>query len=227
MDRKDFENYLTGEKKPPITDEAYLKALFSILNRYYIKPIYSKDELRELFHKCTNKKNFVNATRNLIHYLVDRELIDEDVAVKLLNSDFLKAVQTGVREIYLSDNEIIEGLELIEAKWDEYTVMLYKFLVYTGVRLKPAVEALSNFDESKLELNGNIAIYPMTEYSKGSKRNFIAIMPKEFALTLKKLPKFTISTWRDRLNPKRWKPSVNSRIEPSTCLLYTSPSPRD
>ena len=207
---------MTSEKKPPITDKAYLKALFSILNRYFARPINSKGELIELYHKCTNKKNFVNATRNLIHYLVDRELMDEGVAIKLLNSDFLKAVQTGVREIYLTDKEIVDGLRLIENKWDRHTLMLYRFLIYTGVRLKPAVEALTNFDKSKLELNGSVAVYPMTEYSKGKKKNFIAVMPKEFALTLNQLPNYSITTWRSRLNPKKWKPPIKSRIEPST-----------
>ena len=206
---------MTLEKRPPITDEAYLKSLFNVLDKYYTKPIQSKSELRRIFHKCTNKKNFVSATRNLIHYLVDRDLISEDVAVRLLSSDFLKAVKTGVREIYLTDREISEGLKLIEQKWDAHTVMLYKFIVFTGVRVKPAVEALTNFEERKLEFNGNVAVYPLTESSKGSKRNFIAVMPVEFAKSLYKLPKLKISSWRDRLNTKRWKPRVDSRVDPN------------
>ena len=77
-------------------------------------------------------------------------------------------------------------MRLIEEKWDEDTVMLYKFLVYTGCRLIHAVRALSEFDKRSLETIGNVAVYPMTHTNVGGeKKSFVALMPSEFGEEIK------------------------------------------
>ncbi len=93
--------------------------------------------------------------------------------------------------------------------------MLYKFLVYTELRLEHAVRALETFDVKNLEIIDNVAVYPMSHVIVGEeKRAFVALMPAKFAKKLRPFKqKLATSTWSDRINPRRWKPPVDSRID--------------
>jgi len=169
------------------------------------------DELRNLVYSVEkNWNDFAKASRNYIHYLVSRDKLDEDKADKILKLFQIK--ETKAREVYPEDEDIVKAYELIKQKWDEDTIMLFKFLVFTGVRLKQALEALRNFDKSKLKFEGKVAYYPMASTAKGKKRAFIAVMPAEFAKKLKPI-NLSYSSAQDRLNPRRWKPPVELNID--------------
>ncbi len=214
VDEKDFINYLTIEKKPKITSKEYLNEIIKILDKYLDKPIKSKEDLRKAFYKCTDKERFVRAVRNLIHYLVEREMMNRWIAMDILSSSFLKIPKSGVREVYLTNEEIKQGYYLIKEKWDEDTLILYQWLVFTGLRAKPSILALRNFDKNKIEYHGNVAAYPMVEFSRGTKRSFIAVFPSEFAEKLRSInKKLKYKSWYARLNPRKWRPPVNSRID--------------
>ncbi len=210
IDKEDFWKYLIEERKVSIK---WAKAVVRVLERYVDE--IDLESLRKAFYDCTNKKDFVLAVRDLIHYLVDRRKMDRLTALDILEARFLKPIKSKRREIYLKDSEIVEGLKLIRNKWDTDTVMLYKFLCYTGLRLAHAVRALETFDKRNLEIYGKVAVYPMSHVVIGEeKKAFIALMPAKFAKNLRPL-KHMLKTpsWNDRINPRRWKPPVDSRID--------------
>lgn len=135
--------------------------------------------------------------------------------MELLEAQFLKPIRSKPREVYLKDHEIVEGLRLIEEKWDEDTVMLYRFMVYSGLRLVHVVKALSDFDKRNLEIVDNVAVYPMTHVVVGDeKRAFVGLMPAEFGEDLRPFrERLKYKAWSDRINLRRWKPPVNSRVD--------------
>ena len=118
---------------------------------------------------------FVLAVRDLIHHLRDRKVVDRLWAMEFLEARFLKPIRSKPREVYLKDHEIVEGLRLIEEKWDEDTVMLYRFMVYSGLRLVHVVKALSDFDKSNLEVVDNVAVYPMTHVVVGEEKRVFGV----------------------------------------------------
>ncbi len=157
---------MTEERR---TSEAWAKKHYRILERD-LNTTITEESIRKAYHKTTNKQDFVKAVRVLIHYLKGRKLIPRHLAVELLKMRILKPVKSKVREIYLTDDEIVEGLKLIENKWDEYTVMLYKFLVYTGLRLSHTIRALENIDVREIEFRDKVAVLPMTKYIVGKEK---------------------------------------------------------
>ena len=210
IDLSDFRNYLMTERK---ISEKWTNNIISVLRRFVDR--IDLDSLRESFYNCTDKKTFVCAVRDLIHYLRDRKIIDRNTALDILESDFLRPIRSRSREIYLSDDEIREGLELIREKWRDETEIVYKFLVYTGQRLTHTIRALENFDRRKIEIYDNVGVYPMSDVVIGNeKRSFIALFPSEFSSELRRLSlKLKISSWQSRLAPSRWKPKIDSRID--------------
>ncbi len=194
--------------------KAWANRLYRILERDFNATI-TEESIREAYYKTTNKQDFVKAVRVLIHYLKERKLIPRYLAVELLEMRILKPIKSKVREVYLTDDEIVEGLKLIKNKWDEDTVMLYKFLVYTGLRLSHAVRALESFDRKELEFRGNVAILPMVKYVVGEeKKAYVALMPAHFGEELRPFKvKLKEMSWGSRLNPRKWKPKINSRID--------------
>ncbi len=112
IDKKDFWNYLTQERK---VKDKWARSIMSVLERFV--DTIDLESLRQSFHNCTNKKDFVLAVRDLIHYLVDRKIMDKFIAMDILEAQFLKPIKSKRREIYLKDSEIVEGLRLIREKW--------------------------------------------------------------------------------------------------------------
>ncbi len=194
----------------------WAKTVVRVLEKYVDK--IDLENLRKAFYDCTNKKDFVLAVRDLIHYLVDRRKMDRPTALDILGARFLKPIKSKRREIYFKDSEIVEGLKLIRNKWDDDTVMLYKFLCYTGLRLTHAVRTLETFDKHNLELYSKVAVYPMSHVViREEKKAFVSLMPAKFAKKLRPLKyKLRISPWSDRINPRRWKLPVDSRIDANT-----------
>jgi len=153
----DFKRYLLEERK---VSESWANKIVSVLKRFVTE--INLNTLRESFYNCTDKKSFVCAVR--------------DTALDILESEFLKPIKSRSREIYLSDDEIRERLELIREKWKDKTEIVYKFLVYTGQRLSHTIRALGNFDKRKIKIYDNVG---------EKKRSFIALFPSEFTFELK------------------------------------------
>jgi intergrase/recombinase len=197
----DFADYMRKEKKPPTTNEKVIADYIRILDKWLSgKVIKSKEELREIVYSVDKGyNNFVKALRNLIHYLVSRDKLDRYVANDYL--EILKVRETGVREIYPSNEDIQKAWEYIRQKWDEQTEMLFKFLVFTGIRLKHAYKVLKEFKPNMVEYYGDVAIIRIGWVSKGKKKGYVAVMPSKFAKKLKRLSEdFTYDMAESRLN---------------------------
>ena len=78
IDKEDFWKYLIEERKVSIK---WAKAVVRVIDL---------ESLRKAFYDCTNKKDFVLAVRDLIHYLVDRRKMDRLTALDILEARFLK-----------------------------------------------------------------------------------------------------------------------------------------
>ena len=107
--------------------------------------------------------------------------MDEAVAEKLKKACKMKP--TGVRAIFISDDEILKAYEHLTRTQPEEIIILFKLLVYSGIRAVHAIELINNFDRSQLiEIKEkSIARYPILEFSKGQKRGYFAYIPLEFA----------------------------------------------
>ncbi len=186
--RGDFADYLKKEKKPPIVDERTIAEYVRILDKHLSgKVIHSKEELREVVYSVErNYNNFVKAMRNLIHYLVSRDKLDKFVASEYL--EILKVRETGAREIYPSNEDIVKAWKYIREKWGKIDEMLFKFLVFTGVRLEHAYKVLKDFNPDMVEYYDGVAVIRIGWTSKGKKKGYMAIMPAKFARKLQKLP---------------------------------------
>jgi intergrase/recombinase len=185
--REDFEKWLK-ERVDKKTCHDYLR----YLDRHLLnleQPIQNPQDLSNLLNqieKTGAKKWFSIAFRNLLTYLEEVHDIDADVLDKFRKQ--AKIARTGVREIYISNLELQRAYENIYYRGSK-AELLFKLLVYSGIRLKHAVELIRNFKKENLILieDKGIARYPIMQFSKGQKRGFFAYMPIHFAKHLKKL----------------------------------------
>ncbi len=211
IDKDDFILFWTTERKQKTKKERAEK-LYNVLKKVLDGKEINVETLREGFHNTTNKKDYVNAARVLLDYLKSRRYMNRWEIQEILEQPFLTCIGSKKERVpgiasEEADKHIIEVLRWIEEKWDEETVLLYKLLVFSGLRLEHAIRVLETFDERHLEFKGRVARYPTEMIATEIKGSFYAFMPAEFARKLRRI-KFTIQyyTIENRLNPKKWKP---------------------
>ncbi|WP_367884211.1 integrase [Thermococcus sp. JCM 11816] len=130
------------------------------------------------------KRNVSKAIRRLAKYLVERDIIDSNSYEKIKKIAKLKA--TGVREVFVSDDDIRKAYAEVQ-KRGKPAETLFLLLVYSGIRLKQAVELLRTYDPTKLypPIDDKAARYPIFSTSKGKKKAFWAYGPRDFFERLK------------------------------------------
>ncbi len=176
--KKEFIKYLEQKKLHPDTAQRYIH----YLDKYVTKPIRSQKDIFEIMNSCERGYNWLaRSIRNLINFYVEVKGLDESIAEKLKKACKMKP--TGVRAIFISDDEIVEAWENHVSKQPEDIRILYKLLVYSGIRASHAVPLLNTYDKQQLiEMEDlGIARYPILEFSKGQRRGYFAYMPLEFA----------------------------------------------
>ncbi|WP_456326605.1 integrase [Palaeococcus sp. (in: euryarchaeotes)] len=132
-----------------------------------------------------NKRNYANALRSFLTFLGEEEILPTELVG--IFKQYAKPRKAGVRQVYINDDELREAYKQAKMKGGDVE-LLFKLLVYSGLRLSQAVRLLNNFDSTKLErINNKVARYPMQEFSRGKKRAFWAYMPLEFALNLQRM----------------------------------------
>ena len=119
-------------------------------------------------------------------------------------------------KIFITDDHIREALTLIEEKWkDKNTTLIFKLLVYSGIRLEHAWRLLNEFDERKLLIENDVAMYPIESIAKGKKKGYFAFMPADFATQLDEWnSNLSHRTFYVRLGPVKWKPPVDNPVSP-------------
>ncbi len=162
------------------TAEKYLK----YLDKYLQKPLRTPKEFLSLIRSIDKpgvRRWFIKGFRNLLNYLEEVEGYPDLLLERLRK--VAKTEPSGVREVYISTEELVEAYRHISERYR----VLFRLLVYSGIRLEHAVQMLATFDPSNLVIREEfgIARYPLAWTSKGRKREFWAYLPLEFAKELK------------------------------------------
>jgi len=140
-----------------------------------------KDLLNLINSVKAGKRYLCVALRDLFNFLEEFDLADKEILNKLRK--VVKIPRTSSDNYILSNEEVIKVYKKIK---NDETKMIFKLLVFSGIRISEASKLLSEFDRSKLMINGNIAKYPLSML-RGTKNIYYAYMPKDFALELRRI----------------------------------------
>jgi intergrase/recombinase len=160
--------------------ESTKKSYFSALSRFFENITVSKPiEFRDIPLKDKEERGL----RNLFNYFEDKE-IDEICGYSLEKwRRFVKIKKSGVVEIYVNDEEIKKGY----AECPQQMKPIYSLLVYSGNRLTHIHQMLENFDERNIIIEGEVAHYPTSFLSSGTKKTFHLFFPSLYVPELRKL----------------------------------------
>ena len=118
------------------------------------------------------------AVRLYLNYLIDYGIVQEETANR-----FRKVLRS--RKInsdnYVPTDEIIR--EAYSKLKGERAKTVFKILMYSGIRTTELVKMLSEFNKTKLIIDGEIAKYPLN-YSRDQKKVFYVYLPMKFAQEL-------------------------------------------
>ncbi|WP_342304818.1 integrase [Methanolobus sp. ZRKC5] len=119
--------------------------------------------------------------RNLLNYFEEEDI--DDVANYSIEKwrRFIKIKQSGVVEIYVTDEEVQEAYNACA----EDVKPILKLLIYSGNRLSHIHAMLENFNERNIVIDGDIAHYPTSSFSSGTKRTFQIFFPTSFVPELR------------------------------------------
>ena len=174
--KNSFEDWLNYKNISKTTKRDYLNALIRFFEyRIISKPI----EFRDIPLKDKEERGL----RNLFNYFEDKEI--DDVCGYSLEKwrRFVKIKKSGVVEIYVKDEEIKKGYE----ECPEEMKPIYSLLVYSGNRLTHIHRMLKNFDERNIVIEGEVAHYPTSDLSSGTKKTFHLFFPTSYIPELRKL----------------------------------------
>jgi len=201
-ERSKFIEWLKRERK--IGDRLirdYLSAIDRFLPKGLTKP---KDLDRTLNDK---PKYYIIGVRQFFNYLEDEYEMSELNGYSMSRWKLkLKSPRSKPREIYLTDEEIKEAFEHIE---DEQTRIMFKLIVYSGIRLAHAVRVMRSFDIRNVVIKDRIAYYPISEFVKGKKKGYIMLFPSKFVEELKNV-KITYDYWTFEKRIRYGRVSVNT-----------------
>jgi intergrase/recombinase len=171
-----FEEWLRHKKITDITKRDYLNALLKFFeNRIISKPI----DFRDISLKDKEERGL----RNLLNYFEDEEM-DEICGYSLEKwRRFVKIKKSGVVEIYVNDEEIKNGYNDCPTEMKP----IYKLLVYSGNRLTHVHQMLKSFDKHNIIIDGEVAHYPTSFLSSGTKSTFHLFFPTSYVPELKKI----------------------------------------
>mgnify|MGYP000389064932 CR=1 FL=1 len=157
------------------------------LDKYANKEIKSPEDLYSILRDIEGKgvRRWVSkAFRNLLTFYEEVKGIDSTILDKFRK--VCRIEQADVRDVFIDDSELIDAYKSLR---DEKSKLLFELLVYSGIRLRQAIEMLKNFDPQNLIIieDKGIARYPILSLSKGQKKGFFAYMPADFAKKLRKI----------------------------------------
>jgi intergrase/recombinase len=135
------------------------------------------------FRAITLKDKEMRGLRNFFNYFEDED-IDEVLGYSIGKwRKYIKIKQSGVTEIYVTDEEIKEALDTC----NDDIKTLFKLVAYSGSRLTHLYEMVQCFNEQNVITDGDVAHYPTSHLSKGTKKSFHIFLPSSFIPELKKM----------------------------------------
>ncbi len=181
--KEEFRQWLLNRVEPE-TAKYYLHYLEKYANEKIETPIALYNILFTEIEEKGVRRWFAKAIRNLLNFYEEVKGVDSAILDKFRK--VCKIEQADVRDVFIHDYELKRAYEDLK---DEKAKILFKLLVYSGIRLRQALDMLRNFDPQNLIIieNKGIARYPILSLSKGQKKGFFAYMPADFAKKLRKI----------------------------------------
>ncbi|MFA4701503.1 integrase [Pyrococcus kukulkanii] len=159
------------------TRRSYMNALERFFKTYTIT---SYSDLEDALVEENYKRNLAKGLRNFIKFLKGRGEISKNTYEDLKEIIRLKKVKP--RRNFPTTEEIAEAYKHFE-QHPAFSI-IFKLLVFTGLRLRHVVYLLNTYSRDKLIVLENFAKYPLFEAAMGNKPVFYAYMPRDFALSL-------------------------------------------
>jgi len=173
-----FDEWLNFKDISKKTKQGYRSGLINFFeNNMVHKP---KD-----FRKLKLKDKESRGLRNLFNFCEDEEI--EDVVGYNIDRwrRFIKIRKSGVVEVYVTDEEIKEAYNACP----EVLKPVFSLLAYSGNRATHIHKMLDNFDERNIIIDGDVAHYPTSSLSEGTKKTFQVYFPTSFIPELKSIGK--------------------------------------
>jgi len=197
------------KKKPiaPQTARDYVNKLEKVFNG---QDIYSISDIEELVDEAIESgelergwNHWAKGLRNYMQFLFLKKRIDEKTYYEVVDA-FGEIKPTGTRDVDLQNDEIVEAYEHFRQHGNKYDVILYRLLVYSGLRLAHVLEALHNWNPENVKVYGQVAVYRMEAFIKGNKKAFVMLFPAEMLDEIEKFPEeYTYNVARHRINYRR------------------------
>jgi intergrase/recombinase len=184
INKFDYRNNREGFKKwmNANCSTEHSNAIVAYLDRYLTTAIDNPIDLFFLIENVKKgKRQFSMGIRDLLKYLEAFSLIDEDSLIRYRK--VVKIPKANTDNFVPDDEQVISALNKIE---DKQYRLVYKLLVYSGIRLREGVYLLNNYRENRIITNGVIAKYPLSLERK-TKKVYYAYMPEEFSYEVKRL----------------------------------------
>ncbi len=191
-EKKAFLEWLSLKIGRERTVKDYYNALKVMFKDYEVRP--TKKSIKNAIDALGNKKRYVYGLRNFLKYLTEKELINEDFSKMLQGA--AKAKKSGVREVHLNDHEITEAWQHVKNRREE-AQMLFKAMVFSGIRLAQLIRMFKTYDPARLQfpLEG-IARYPIKDISEGKKKGFWAYFPADLVPELRRFSAKETTAWK-------------------------------
>jgi len=119
------------------------------------------------------------ALKNIFNFMEYKEIEEfNNISIERWRKA-IKLRRSGVREIYITNNELEQAYQSI----DEETKPLFKLLVFSGTRLTQAIAGLKRLGEGVTK--GDVFRIPINSISKGKKKAYWIYLPISFLNELK------------------------------------------
>jgi intergrase/recombinase len=157
---------------------------FNSLTKFFSNPDLSISKPQAL-NAIQLKDKEERGLRNLFNYFEDLDM--DTVAGYSLEKwrRYVKIKQSGVVEVYLTDEELREAYGVCAGGLRS----VFKLMVFSGSRLTHVTKMLEEFDERNIVIDGEVAHYPTSNLSTGTKKTFQIFFPTSFIPELKEIGK--------------------------------------
>jgi intergrase/recombinase len=173
-----FKDWLSAKDVSETTKRDYYNALTKLFDN---ESVQKPQEFRKL--ELSDKEE--RGLRNLLNYFEDED-VDELCGYTIEKwRRYIKIKKSGSVDIYVTDEEIQEACEA----YPDDLRPIYQLLMYSGNRLSHIHRMLKTFDERNIVIDGDVAHYPTSSFSTGTKRTFHVFSPTSFITTLKSIDK--------------------------------------
>ncbi|WP_048086040.1 integrase [Archaeoglobus veneficus] len=147
--------------------------------------------------------NWAKGLRNYMQFLFTKKRIDEKLYYEIIDA-FAEIKPTGTRDIDLKDEEIKEAYKHFKEEGNKYDLILFKLLVFSGLRLAHVLEALQTWNPDNVRVYGDVAAYDMETFIEGNKKAFIMLFPAKMLKEIERFPEsYTYNVARHHINYKR------------------------